>query len=123
MSFEGYYQILCCNGHYSEIDCYLNPTFDPSHNNVWRCPDCDELAVWWNLVDETNGSYCDECNPECKDNVEGCEWCVKGRIDGRIDLEVDRPREMFTCKECGCSKIISLETYKVPKSGGCFVNK
>jgi hypothetical protein len=47
MSFEGYYQRLCKNGHYSSTDCYSVSAFD-------KCTTCFADFVWENLVDETN---------------------------------------------------------------------
>lgn len=44
MSFEGYYQQICPNGHYYTCDVYT----------VGPCSDCGEGAAWSNLVDETN---------------------------------------------------------------------
>lgn len=134
MSFEGYYQILCRNGHLHECNCYLNPNFedyrgsgdpldyDPSYYSpLWKCPDCGELAAWWNLVDETNGAYC-ECNIDLLERSEGCEHCDRGRIDGMVDLEIDKPVKTCVCKECGNFHVVSPETYRVPKQGGHLVN-
>jgi len=45
MSFEGFYQKLCKNGHYWCTDVYVNDR---------KCPICKETQVWSNLVDETN---------------------------------------------------------------------
>ena len=64
MSFEGYNQILCENGHLYEYDVYdsHNPlTWDtwehgsPDGMKRWRCPHCGAHMTWWNQVDETNG--------------------------------------------------------------------
>lgn len=45
MSFEGYYQQICVNGHYTECDVY-----DHHH----KCVDCRQEIIFENLVDETN---------------------------------------------------------------------
>ena len=45
MSFEGYYQCICENGHYFEID--VNEERD-------KCVDCFSPIVFKNIVDETN---------------------------------------------------------------------
>lgn len=134
MSFEGYYQILCRNGHLHCCDCYENPNFedcrgsgdpmdyDPSYDSpVWKCPVCQELATWWNLVDVTNGSYC-ECNIDYLERSEGCKYCDRGRIDGEVDLEVSVATETCVCKECGTAHVVSMGTYKIPESGGHRVN-
>lgn len=85
MSFEGYYQKLCKNGHQWIEDCYIE---HESH----LCPECGEETIWHNLVDQTNGSYDNNNN----------------RIDGYIELEID---ERTNCPCCGNI----LETiYKVP---------
>lgn len=49
MSFEGYYQCICKNGHYSCIDVY-----DDRDKYV----DCFEEIIFKNIVDETNGEHC-----------------------------------------------------------------
>jgi len=125
MSYEGYYQILCRNGHSSGCDCYDEPAFEEENlqhgDEIWRCPICQELAAWWNLTNVTNGSYC-ECNTEYKDRSEGCEHCDRGRIDGYIDLEDDIPVQMCTCKECGATHVATVGTKKIPKTGGHLVN-
>lgn len=46
MSYEGYEQCICKNGHYFERDAYQDDR---------PCPDCDEEAAWFNGVDQTNG--------------------------------------------------------------------
>lgn len=99
MSFEGFVQYLCKNGHNWDNDVYWD---DDSE----KCPICEAEIVWSNLVDTTNGSFCN-CN-------EGCENCEDGRIDGYIELEVKEPAVYSECKECGTKKLIKEETYKVP---------
>ena len=133
MSFEGYYQIVCRNGHEDSCDCYDEPIFEENSydpitglpcrlDDVWYCSTCGAQAAWWNLVNETDGSYCDECNVEGKEDVPGCGWCVGGRIDGFVKLVVDRPAEHCTCKECGVVHVVSEETFLVPEKGGHKVN-
>jgi len=131
MSFEGYYQIVCRNGHEHSCDCYDEPVFDanpadyvvgPYSENVWSCPTCGAPATWWNLVNETNGSYCDECNIEGEEDVTGCRWCVGGRIDGFVKLVIDKPTGHCTCKECGVTHVSSEGTVLIPEKGGHKVN-
>ena len=67
MSFEGYYQLICKNGHAYNAELYSSEEETP-------CPDCNEECIWWNLVDTTNDSgnpvrlklksqkSCDKCN-------------------------------------------------------------
>lgn len=46
MSYEGYVQCLCKNGHYWD---------DPGeYSETSECPICKSTAKWWNSVDETN---------------------------------------------------------------------
>jgi len=47
VSFEGYYQRLCKNGHSMDVDVYLSKHDD-------RCRECNAEVVWQNLVDQTN---------------------------------------------------------------------
>ena len=112
MSFEGYYQVICKNGHYHLVDVFEYPIFEENDRRLKnsffpyifiKCPECDELTAWYNLVNITNGSYC-SCNPEYSDNAEGCEFCDHGRIDGYVDL-----------KE-------SEDVYKIPQDKGVKVN-
>jgi hypothetical protein len=46
MSYEGYDQYVCVNGHYEARDC---------HTPMKKCPTCGERFVWENAVDQTNG--------------------------------------------------------------------
>lgn len=130
MSFEGYYQILCRNGHIASADCYDYPRFTIERKGVqiendfdriwdepiWKCPVCGELAAWWNLVDVTNGSYCNECDGS------GCKWCIDGFIDGHVELELKEPNEYCVCDKCGNSHVVKLQTYHIPKKLGHRVN-
>lgn len=121
MSFEGYYQILCRNGHVGGVDCYGDLNFDGPEKTslyqghdvgeeydhpLWRCTECKELAGWWNLVNTTNGSY-----------YEG------ERIDGYVDLKVAIEPDVCTCK-CGCVHLKGGKppTYHIPREGGHTVN-
>ncbi len=49
MSFEGYTQKICENGHYHTYDVY--------EYEDGKCPICESGWKWSNLVDLTNGSY------------------------------------------------------------------
>lgn len=118
MSYEGYEQILCKNGHYTCFDCYSVPDLE----NDWSCSYCNERAVWSNSVDETNG-ICEEDNcPEMYSGSEKCDICPK-RIDGYVELEVKEEEEIEICKCCGSSKVIKERTYKVPKNKGHKINQ
>jgi hypothetical protein len=105
MSFEGYYRRLCVMGHLHEHDVYWP---EPE-----VCPECKEPFVWFQIVNQTNGSFCE--NPESKGEAcEGCEWCKEGRIDGYIELEVLYPAETETCECCGHVKELAPIRYKIP---------
>ncbi len=48
MSFEGYYQKICSNGHYFEEDVYFD-------NAICPVLGCKAAPTWSNQVDQTNG--------------------------------------------------------------------
>ena len=125
MSYEGWEQILCKNGHYHSADCHDYLEYDESVpyldlEKVWKCPTCGERAVWWNAVDVTNGSYCS--SPECKGKDGGCEWCDNGRIDGYVELEEATQVETSVCDKCGLTRTINQPTYKIQQQCGHRVN-
>lgn len=47
MSYEGYTQNLCINGHYFDSG-------EGNYNAIGPCPECRGDPVWTNHVDETN---------------------------------------------------------------------
>lgn len=94
MSFEGYYQILCENGHYFEYDVYSN--FGIDNYGFWKCPECNSRLAWYNLVDETNS--------------EEEDWC-----DNRIDLECKKETEYCRCELCGDTHVKELPQYYIPR--------
>jgi len=53
MSYEGYVQAICANGHLNEYSRYCVPT----------CVDCKAKLVWSNSVDQTNNP-CDDVIPD-----------------------------------------------------------
>lgn len=58
MSYEGYVQKICGNGHYFRVDAYddcSGPWADGEKPGADNCPVCGKEAVWRNSVDETNG--------------------------------------------------------------------
>lgn len=46
MSFEGYTQNICQNGHFEDRDAYYG---------LNTCTTCRKVFVWTNVVDDTNG--------------------------------------------------------------------
>lgn len=69
MSYEGYEQRLCANGHLSHVD-----AFD---NDAGPCR-CSAPIAWWNDVDQTNGDGAD-CVVELEESTpaiyESCPTC------------------------------------------------
>jgi len=96
MSFEGYYQILCLNGHHVAEDAYSYL------GDSWACPTCGAKAAWENLVDVTNGSYDDN----------------GVRVDGFVELEVMEEGCACTCEKCGNVHYTSPIRYRVPEEKG-----
>jgi len=94
MSYEGYLQLLCKNGHQWTLDCY---EIDHIELKDHKCPKCDEQAVWENMVDVTNGSFDDNDN----------------RIDGYIKLKVKK-KISGVCSCCGKEHVCEI-TYEIPK--------
>ena len=92
MSFEGYYQVICKNGHASDAQLDFDEIY-------WSCPSCGDSFAWCNIVDYTNGSY---------DNN-------GKRIDGYKKLKIKTPTVFCTCKECGVKHISEVATFEIPK--------
>ncbi|SRR5579862_197317 len=97
MSYEGYDEILCSNGHRTVFDAYDSPLFD----GVFRCTvkGCEGSLAWSTSVDQTNGI--DE---------------ETGKCPGEVELEIDKPAKTCTCA-CGNVHVIVPETYKIPMGG------
>jgi len=87
MSYEGYTQAMCKNGHYVTWDAY-NVEFG-GHDNT--CTICFTKFVWTNDVDQTNGDGSD-----------------------MVKIEIAKPAKTCIC-DCGNKHIIEQETYKIPK--------
>jgi hypothetical protein len=74
MSYEGYVEHLCPDGHYWAVDAYMESTPE-------RCPRCGKSSAWSHDVDETNGVQYDESGEPYPNTV---PW----------PLEVDRYEEV-----------------------------
>jgi len=115
MSYEGYYQVICMNGHYSAPDVYEHPNFGRGgefiSDEIWTCR-CGAHAAWINMVDLTNGSFCD-CGIE-----DGCECCDDGRIDGYVELQIKKHAEVKVCPCCGGESKVSEVEYFIPENKG-----
>ncbi len=63
MSYEGYEEFICENGHYTSIDSsYFSYGTDniEVQKKMKACPCCGESYKWHCSVDQTNGYYADE---------------------------------------------------------------
>lgn len=57
MSYEGYVEFLCPDGHHWEVDSgVLSYGEDAEVNQCVVCPQCKKKAVWVCTVDQTNGA-------------------------------------------------------------------
>jgi hypothetical protein len=113
MSFAGFYRVLCRNGHlHSEgISFCCGPFFEPGEReeygdldsfhlpDLWKCPDCGELAGWQEMIDQTNGY-----DPESE-----------------TKLDEVTPDEYQTC-DMGHQHRVKVATYRMPKESGHAVN-
>lgn len=89
MSFEGYWRVLCENGHLEErpynYGNYYQPKYEP-------CKVCRADIVWMNLVDQTNDA---------------------GKQD-IILLTKKTEAVPCACKCCGNQHVAEEETYHIP---------
>ncbi len=95
MSFEGFYQAICKNGHLFNF----GVTYEWDEETKEVCPYCKEHVAWWNLVDDTN---CDRA----------------GFIHKFEELT---PTVFETCQCCGHSKRVKEPTFKIPEGKGHLV--
>lgn len=112
MSFEGSYQFLCENGHDAGADCY---SYYDADFDAWKCGVCGAGLGWWNLINVTNGSYCQDY--DTGERCSGCEYCDCGRIDGHVELEINKEAVTKTCN-LGCAHVVEPVTYKIPIDKG-----
>lgn len=95
MSFAGFYQVLCENGHLECFDAF-------AYYGDGKCRYCGAPHIWENLVDETNGSH------------------YQGeRIDGFVELEVSEEAPRCEC----CGQKTGKEVYKVPEDAGRIIRR
>lgn len=98
MSYEGYDQILCENGHLSIYDAFTSPIgYGEDH---WECGVCGADMAWWGGVDETNGE--DEETHMCP---------------GEVDFKMKGQPTASLCKHCGAIKN-EPATYEIPEGVG-----
>jgi hypothetical protein len=97
MSYEGHEQVLCEKGHLSSFNCFDEGwMFNPICH-------CGAKLVWYNSVNETNGSF--------EEDENGIETDI--RIDGYIELEILEAGKK--CEHCGMT---GEATYKIPQGKG-----
>lgn len=93
MSYEGYEQHICKNGHY-----YVS---EPSgyYSDTPACPYCDAESAFCNSVDQTNGPS-------------------QGKLNYPEDFMhlLLAPAVADTCEHCGHTKLISETVYRIPTS-------
>ena len=87
MSYEGYEQYICQNGHAWTEDCSYS--FEEEDR---VCPICQAKQAWYNAVDDTNGESC-----------------------GYIDMEklLVKPAVVKTCN-LGCAHVVEPSIYRIP---------
>jgi hypothetical protein len=93
MSYEGYEEYLCTNGHLRIFDCW-EPSLLEGESEASRC-NCGASFVFHHSVNETNGII--EDDPSTKS----------------YPYEVDVPAEFHTCV-CGNKHIVKEVQYKIP---------
>ena len=98
MSYEGYSQLLCKNGHYWAKDCY---DMDYKELKDHKCLICGEPAIWENMVNVTNGSFDEDA----------------GRIDGYIELK-QKSELSGVCSACGKKHVCEVRYYKPGEDRG-----
>lgn len=101
MSYEGYDQYLCANGHLRTFDAFELMEYDengPFTNEPKKCS-CGAPFVFHHGVNETNGQ------------IEGCPETFS------YPFEVATPDEYSTCECCGMKRLVKEVTYKIPTKG------
>lgn len=88
MSYEGYTEYLCENGHY-----YTRDAYESYYTEEKKCPYCVSEAVWSNGVDQTNDS---------------------GFKFGTDRLIVKDAAVYDECECCGNKRLLQRETYHIP---------
>ena len=103
MSFQGYYQIICENGHLSTCDVY------DFEFEVFECPICKGKKAFRNLVDQTNCCTGFDTCPNAEEKKTCCGIGI-----GYKSFKVWREKRIEKCEHCGLSKVVEHETYKIP---------
>lgn len=102
MSYEGYDQLLCENGHYS--------TEHPYHYGIQYCAICGAQIVWQFCVDQTNG--CEHDEEEHRDDCCGIPLS---------EFPIREPEQSHDCSECGTHIVKRAATYHPPPGKGARI--
>lgn len=101
MSFEGYYQTLCVEGHHRDFNVYGET--DPTEGDALPC---GHPLAWWNLVDCTNG---------CEEGHNGDGSCACGAVTLK---PLDPGQSQYDCAKCGHHEPGWESTYAIPENVG-----
>jgi hypothetical protein len=105
MSFEGYYQLICENGHYQTEDV----NHFQEHIHTLRCDACCAPFAWNNIVDDTN---CDSYGyVKIDDFVMHPGSCTTKTERVPTNFETGEPSRIVT------TTVTVHETYHVPPPG------
>lgn len=107
MSYEGFEQRLCANGHFTRIEAY---EFLYEDYEDQKCSLCDAPFVWRNSVNQTNCCGYHSDHSACPDYDGTCE----GVGVGYVKLEVKEEAVYEECPHCHAQKLIKERTYKIP---------
>jgi hypothetical protein len=103
MAYDGYDQLLCANGHSSNVDAHNSPVGQFGDREA-TCR-CKALFVWYNAVDQTNDSGDEDV----------------------VEL-VEKTPAQYKNHECKCCdkvfpELIAEATYHIPTDKGHMINK
>ena len=100
MSYEGYSQFWCAEGHYWIMDCneLLLMYGEYKENKKQKCPVCGKEEVFENMVNITNGSFDDDGK----------------RIDNFIEPKLKSVHKT-QCEYCNKEHICKCSIYEIPK--------
>jgi hypothetical protein len=82
MSYEGFEEFLCVNGHYHSYDVYAGMPC--------KCPECGEVWKWWHAVDGTNGIVEDD---------PGTNWAPKNSLGHEDEWKEDHYGNKYAVKK------------------------
>lgn len=115
MSYEGYEQFLCEDGHLYTLDAFW--FWNESEDGTCPIPGCGKKPVWNNSVDQTNGCSAKEepytygaIKPDHSNCI--CGMIVPSRLEVLEDVKTE------TCPTCKHVKVLAVERYKIPEGLG-----